>query len=118
MKRFLYALCCLVGLMLSSCSGSSYKLAKDYQTRDTFGYLVFISESGKQYDDLWVNISGLNKTFLASTAQIVDGEVKGMRYGAQQGSRSVMIRQKNERLLYQDIVEIRAGKDTIIKFKD
>jgi hypothetical protein len=52
-------------------------LAKDYQTRDTFGYLVFVSESGKQYDNLWVNISGLNKTFLASTAEIVDGEVKG-----------------------------------------
>ena len=83
-----------------------------------FVYLVFISESGQQYDDLWVNISGLNKTFLASTAQIVDGEVKGMRYGAQQGTRSVMIRYKNERLLYQDIVTIRAGEDTIIKFKD
>jgi len=105
-------------LLLSACSGSSYKLAKDYATRDTFGFLVFVSESGKQYDDLWVNISGLDKTFLASTAQIVDGKVQGMRYGAQQGTRKVMIRQKNERLLYQDIIEIRAGEDTIIKFKD
>ena len=118
MKKCLFILCCVVTLMLGGCSGNSYKLAKDYQTRDTFGYLVFISESGQQYDDLWVNISGLNKTFLASTAQIVDGEVKGMRYGAQQGTRSVMIRYKNERLLYQDIVTIRAGEDTSIKFKD
>ena len=118
MRRVLYATCCLICLLLSSCSGNSYKLAKDYRTRDTFGYLVFVSESGKQYDDLWVNISGLNKTFLASTAQIVDGEVKGMRYGAQQGMRQVMIRQKNDRLLFQDVVEIRAGEDTIIKFKD
>ena len=41
-----------------------------------------------------------------------------MKYGAQQGTRSVMIRQKNERLLYQEVVTIRAGEDTIIKFKD
>ena len=118
MKRSLLALCGVACLLLSSCSGNSYKLAKGSGSYDTFGYLVFVSESGKQYDDLWVNISGLDKTFLASTAQIVDGEVKGMRYGAQQGTRQVMIRQKNERLLYQDIVEIRAGEDTIIKFKD
>ena len=118
MKRVLLALSCLLCLLLSGCNGNSYKLAKEYQSRDSFGYLVFVSESGKQYDDLWVNISGLDKTFLASTAQIVDGEVKGMRYGAQQGPRRVMIRQKDERLLYQDIVEIRAGEDTIIKFKD
>jgi hypothetical protein len=107
-----------MGLLLSSCSGTSYKLAKDYATTDTFGYLVFVSESGQQYDDLWVNISGLNKTFLASTAQVVDGEVKGMKYAAQQGTRRVMIREKDERLLYQDIVEIRAGENTIIIFKD
>ena len=118
MKRLLLALCCLATLLLSGCSGTGYKLAKDYATYDTFGYLVFVSESGKQYDDLWVNISGLNKTFLASTAQVIDGEVKGMRYGAQQGIRQVMIRQKNERLLYQDVVEIRAGEDNIINFKD
>ena len=108
----------MICLLLSGCSGDSYKLAKDYQTTDSFGYLVFVSESGKQYDDLWVNISGLDKTFLASTAQIVDGEVKGMRYAAQQGTRRVMIRQRDVRLLYQDIVQIRAGEDTIIKFKD
>lgn len=107
-----------MALLLTSCNSESYKLAKDYATTDTFGFLVFVSESGKQYDDLWVNISGLNKTFLASTAQIVDGEVKGMRYGAQQGTRQVMIRQQNERLLFQGVVEIRAGEDTIIKFKD
>ena len=118
MKKVLLILGCLICLLLSSCSGSSYKLAKDYRTRDTFGYLVFVSESGQQYDDLWVNISGLDKTFQASTAQIVDGEVKGMKYGAQQGTRRVMIRQKNDRLLYQDIVEIRAGENTVIKFKD
>ena len=41
-----------------------------------------------------------------------------MRYGAQQGTRQVMIRQKNERLLYQDIITIHAGEDCIIKFKD
>ena len=118
MKKVLLTLGCLVCLLLSSCSGNSYKLAKEYQTRDTFGYLVFVSESGQHYDDLWVNISGLDKTFLASTAEIVDGEVKGMRYGAQQGTRKVMIRQQNERLLYQDIVTITAGEDCIIKFKD
>lgn len=118
MKKILRLLLCAVCLFLGGCDADIYKLAKDYASTDTFGYLVFVSESGKQYDDLWVNISGLNKTFLASTAQIVDGEVKGMRYGAQQGPRRVMIRQKNERLLYQDIVEIRAGKDTIIRFKD
>ena len=118
MKRLVLLVLAVACLLLSSCSGNSYKLAKDYATRDTFGYLVFVSESGHQYDDLWVNISGLDKTFLASTAQIVDGEVKGMRYGAQQGTRQVMVRQKNERLLYQDVVEIRAGEDTIIKFKD
>ncbi len=118
MKRFLPALLCLVCLLLSACSGYSYKLAKGTGTYDTFGFLIFVSESGKQYDDLWVNISGLDKTFLASTAQIVDGEVKGMRYGAQQGTRQVMVRQKNERLLYQDIVTIHAGEDCIIKFKD
>ena len=117
MKKCLFLVMLTCCLLLSGC-GSSYKLAKDYQSRDTFGYLVFVSESGKQYDDLWVNISGLNKTFLASTAQIVDGEVKGMRYGAQQGTRQVMIRQQNERLLFQEVVEIRAGEDTIIKFKD
>ncbi len=111
-------LACIALLGLSGCGGTGYKIAKDYQSRDTFGYLVFISESGKQYDDLWVNISGLDKTFLASTAQIVGGQVKGTKYGAQQGTRQVMIRQKNERLLYQDIVEIRAGEDTVIKFKD
>jgi hypothetical protein len=118
MKKCLAIMCCAMCLLLSGCSGNSYKLAKEYQTRDTFGYLVFVSESGKQYDDLWVNISGLNKTFLASTAQIVDGEVKGMKYGAQQGQRMLMIREKNERLLYQDVIEIKAGEDTIIKFKD
>ena len=118
MKRSLLALCGVACLLLSSCSGNSYKLAKEYQSRDTFGFLVFVSESGKQYDDLWVNISGLDKTFLASTAQIVDGEVRGMRYGAQQGTRMLMIRQQNERLLYHDVVHIRAGEDTIIKFKD
>ncbi len=118
MKRFFLTLCCLGCLLLSGCSGSSYKLAKDYGTTDTFGFLVFVSESGTQYDDLWVNISGLDKTFLASTAQIVDGEVKGMKYGAQQGTRSVMVRQKNERLLFKEIVEIRAGENTIIKLKD
>ena len=91
MKRIILALSGIACLLLSSC-GYSYKLAKDYQTRDSFGYLVFISESGKQYDDLWVNISGLDKTFLASTAQIIDGKVEGMRYGAQQGIRQVMIR--------------------------
>ena len=117
MKRIVLALGCLLCLLLSGC-GNSYKLAKDYQTRDSFGYLVFISESGKQYDDLWVNISGLDKTFLASTAKIVDGKVEGMRYGAQQGPRQVMIRQKNERLLFHDVIEIRAGEDTIIRFKD
>ena len=118
MKLCRSLLVCAVMLLLSGCSGTSYKLAKDYASTDTFGYLVFVSESGKQYDDLWVNISGLDKTFQASTAQIVDGEVKGMKYGAQQGTRRVMIRQKNDRLLYQDIVEIRAGEDTVIKFKD
>ena len=106
-------------VLLGGCSGSSYKLDKSYATTDTFGFLVFVSESGQQYDDLWVNISGLNKTFLASTAQITDdGEIKGMKYGAQQGTRRVMIRQKDERLLYQDIITIRAGEDTIIKFND
>ena len=118
MKNFLRLLFCACCLVLSGCNGNSYKLAKDYASTETFGYLVFLSESGKQYDDLWVNISGLNKTFLASTAQIVDGEVVGMRYGAQQGTRRVMVRQKDERLLFQDIVEIRAGEDTFIKFKD
>ena len=119
MKKFLSLLLLAVCLVLGGCGNAdSYKLAKDYASTDTFGFLVFVSESGKQYDDLWVNISGLDKTFLASTAQIVDGKVKGMRYGAQQGLRRVMIRQKNERLLYQDIVELRAGEDTIIKFKD
>lgn len=118
MKNFLRLLLCASCLLLSGCSGNSYKLAKDYASTDTFGYLVFLSESGKQYDDLWVNISGLNKTFLASTAQIVDGEVVGMRYGAQQGARRVMVRQKDERLLFQEIVEIRAGEDTFIKLKD
>ena len=118
MKRFLLALSLLACLLLSGCSGSSYKLAKDYASTDSFGYLVFVSESGKQYDDLWVNISGLKKTFLASTAQIVDGEVKGMRYGAQQGTRRVMVRQQNERLLFQEVVEIRAGEDCIIKLQD
>ena len=118
MKRLLLVLSCLACLVLSGCTGTSYKLAKDYGTTDTFGYLVFVSESGKQYDDLWVNISGLNKTFLASTAQIVDGEVQGMKYGAQQGSRSVMVRQQNDRLLFKEVVEIRAGENTIIKIKD
>ncbi|MBR4829509.1 MAG: hypothetical protein IKZ92_06885 [Muribaculaceae bacterium] len=118
MKRLVGALCCFICLLLGGCSGNSYKLAKDYASRDSFGFLVFVSESGRQYDDLWVNISGLDKTFLASTAQIVDGEVKGTRYGAQQGTRQVMIRQQNIRLLYQDIVEIRAGENTIIVFKD
>ena len=119
MKKFLSLLLVIIGLTLGGCgSADSYKLAKDYASTDTFGFLIFVSESGKQYDDLWVNISGLDKTFLASTAQIVDGEVKGMRYGAQQGQRRVMIRQKDERLLFQDVVEIRAGEDCIIKFKD
>ena len=118
MKRSLLALLGLACLLLSSCSGYGYKLAKGSGSYDTFGYMVFVSESGKQYDDLWVNISGLDKTFLASTAQIVDGEVQGMKYGAQQGPRRVMVRQKNERLLFQEIVEIRAGETTIIKFKD
>jgi hypothetical protein len=118
MKKCLSLLMIAICLLLGGCNGDSYKLAKDYASTDTFGFLVFVSESGKQYDDLWVNISGLNKTFLASTAQIVDGKVKGMRYGAQQGQRMVMIRQKDERLLFQDLVEIRAGEDTIIKFKD
>lgn len=119
MKKFLAMLLLALCLALGGCgSADSYKLAKDYASTETFGFLVFVSESGKQYDDLWVNISGLDKTFLASTAQIVDGEVKGMRYGAQQGQRQVMIRQKNERLLYQGIIELRAGEDCIITFKD
>ena len=118
MKKCLFLLCCVVTLLLGGCSGNSYKLAKEYQTRDTFGFLIFVSESGKQYDDLWVNITGLDKTFLASTAQIIDGEVKGMRYGAQQGERMVMVRQQNERLLFHDVVTIRAGQDCIIKLKD
>ena len=117
MKKFLSLLLLIICLISGGCS-DGYKIAKDYATTETFGYLVFVSESGKQYDDLWVNISGLNQTFLASTAQIVDGEVKGKRYGAQQGTRQVMIRQKDERLLFQEVVTIRAGEDTIIKFKD
>lgn len=117
MRKCLCLLLLCVCLLAGGCS-DGYKLAKDYATTDSFGYLVFVSESGKQYDDLWVNISGLNKTFLASTAQVVDGEVRGMKYGAQQGTRRVMIRQKDERLLYQDVVVIRAGEDTIIRFKD
>lgn len=117
MKKILLLTCCAMCLLLSGC-GNSYKLAKDYQTHDSFGYLVFVSESGKQYDDLWVNISGLKKTFLASTAQVVDDEVQGMRYGAQQGTRRVMVRQQNDRLLFQEVVEIRAGENTIIKLKD
>ena len=117
MKKCLSLLLLCVCLLTGGCS-DGYKLAKDYATTDSFGYLVFVSESGKQYDDLWVNISGLNKTFLASTAQVVNGEVVGMKYGAQQGTRRVMIRQKDERLLYQDVVVIRAGEDTIIRFKD
>lgn len=118
MRRLLVALCVIAACLMSGGCSDSYKLAKDYATTDTFGYLVFVSESGKQYDDLWVNISGLKKTFLASTAQVVDGKVEGMKYGAQQGTRRVMIRQKNERLLYQEVVEIRAGEDVIIRFKD
>jgi hypothetical protein len=117
MKKCLSLLLLVTCLLTGGCS-DGYKLAKDYASTDTFGYLVFVSESGKQYDDLWVNISGLDKTFLASTAQIVDGKVQGMRYGAQQGTRQVMIRQKNERLLYQDIITIHAGEDCTIKFKD
>jgi len=117
MKKCLSLLLLVTCLLAGGCS-DGYKLAKDYASTDTFGYLVFVSESGKQYDDLWVNISGLDKTFLASTAQVVNGEVKGMRYGAQQGTRQVMVRQQNERLLYQQVVTIRAGEDTIIKFKD
>lgn len=105
-------------LLLGGCSGNSYKLAKDYRTTDTYGFLVFVTESGEQYDNLWVNISGLEKTFLASTAQVVDGEVKGTRYGAQQGTRRVMVRQENQRLLFQDVVKIRAGENTIITLKD
>ena len=118
MKKCLSLLITVICIVLGGCNADSYKLAKDYASTDTFGFLVFVSESGKQYDDLWVNISGLDKTFLASTAEIADGEVKGMRYGAQQGLRRVMVRQQNERLLFQEIVEIRAGEDTIIKFKD
>ena len=57
-------------------------------------------------------------TICLISAQIVDGEVKGMRYGAQQGPRRVMVRQQNERLLFQDVVEIRAGEDCIIKLQD
>ena len=30
----------------------------------------------------------------------------------------LMIREENERLLFQDVIHIRAGEDTIIKFKD
>ena len=115
--RCLCWLVCIACLLLSGCK-DGYKLAKDYASHDTFGYLVFVSESGQQYDDLWVNVSGLDKTFLASTAQLVDGKVKGMRYGAQQGTRRVMVRQQNDRLLYQDVVQIRAGEDTIILLKD
>ena len=118
MKRLFLALCAVICLVLGGCNADSYKLAKGYASTDTFGYLVFVSQSGKQYDNLWVNISGLDKTFLASTAQIVDGEVKGLRYGAQQGTRRVMIRLENERLLYQDIVVIRADENTIITFQD
>ena len=117
MKKCLCLLLFTICLISGGC-GDSYKLAKDYASTDSFGYLVFVSESAMQYDDLWVNISGLKKTFLASTAQIVDGEVKGMRYGAQQGPRRVMVRQQNERLLFQDVVEIRAGEDCIIKLQD
>jgi len=118
LKKMMIAVCCCLAIAgLDSC-GTSYKLSKDYATRDTFGFLVFVSQSGKTYDDLWVNISGLNKTFLATSSEIVDGEVKGMRYGAQQGTRSVMVRKQNERLLYQDIVDIRAGETTIIKLND
>ena len=117
MKKCLCLMLLATCLMMGGCS-DGYKLAKDYATTDTFGYLVFVSESGKQYDDLWVNISGLKKTFLASTAQVVDGEVKGQKYGAQQGTRRVMVRQRDERLLFQEVVHIRAGEDTIIKLKD
>ena len=117
MKKCLCLLLFTICLISGGC-GDSYKLAKDYASTDSFGYLVFVSESGQQYDDLWVNISGMKKTFLDSTAQIVDGEVKGMRYGAQQGPRRVMVRQQNERLLFQDVVEIRAGEDCIIKLQD
>ncbi|MBR6431631.1 MAG: hypothetical protein IKS64_02165, partial [Muribaculaceae bacterium] len=67
MKKSLGLLLLCVCLLSGGCNGDSYKLAKDYASTDTFGFLVFVSESGKQYDDLWVNISGLDKTFLAST---------------------------------------------------
>ena len=117
MKKCLCLLLLFICLISGGCS-DGYKIAKEYASTDSFGYLVFISESGQQYDDLWVNISGLNKTFLASTAKIVDGEVKGMRFGAQQGTRRVMVRQKDDRLLFHDVVTIRSGEDTIIKLKD
>ena len=41
-----------------------------------------------------------------------------MRYGAQQGTRRVMVRQQNDRLLFQEIVKINAGENTIIRIKD
>ena len=51
MKKCLCLLLLCVCLLAGGCS-DGYKLAKDYATTDSFGYLVFVSESGKQYDDL------------------------------------------------------------------
>jgi len=118
-KRRVLSLSCALCLLLSlvGCN-SSYRLAKDYATRDTFGYLVFVSKSGQSYDDLWVNISGLDKTFLAQTGSIAGDTIKGMRYGAQQGERSVMVRKQNERMLYRGIVKILAGEVTVITLED
>jgi len=117
MKKLLLALCCCM-MMLGLGGCNSYRLSKDYADKSTFGYLVFISKSGASYDDLWVNISGLDKTFLASTCTMVDGKPKGRYYAAQQGKRQVMVRQKNERMLYQGVVKILQGEITIIEFDD
>gem|GEM_PF-1000983 len=118
-RKIILALCCCMTMLIGAVGcKSSYRLSKDYANHSTFGYLVFVSQSGQAYDDLWVNISGLDKTFLAQTATIEGNEVKGMRYGAQQGKRQVMVRKQNERILFQKVVEIRAGENTIITLND
>jgi len=115
MKKLLFVICCCLTLALSGCY--SYKLNKDYG-KQTYGYVVFVSQSGKSYDDLWVNVGGLNKTFLASTSKVQGDEVQGPRYGVQQGNRDIMVRQKNDRLLFRGKAMVTAGQLTIVTLDD
>jgi len=100
MKKLLFLLVAL--LALNSCG---YKVAKDYREA-SMGRIVFVSQAGIDYDDLWVNIDK-GRTWLAKSAiYSEDGTYTGMAYAISQGNRKILVRKQNGPTLFEGKVAV------------